>query len=176
VGVRADAGGSAADGRRRGSREHHARHGQKLNYLIIGSLAALLLFVAVDAYVLRDDGAPAAAAAAPAVPAAAAATSREVLRNSVAVLPFTNLSPNPDDAYFAQGIHEEVLNQLGKLGALTVIGRTSVLRYADGKTAIPDIARELNVQTVMEGRAMSSARWSPVSAGRKSTPTSRRPS
>jgi hypothetical protein len=160
VGVRADAGGSAADGRRRGSREHHARHGQKLNYLIIGSLAALLLFVAVDAYVLRDDGAPAA----------------EVLRNSVAVLPFTNLSPNPDDAYFAQGIHEEVLNQLGKLGALTVIGRTSVLRYADGKTAIPDIARELNVQTVMEGRAMSSARWSPVSAGRKSTPTSRRPS
>jgi TolB-like protein/Flp pilus assembly protein TadD len=124
---------------------------QKLNYLIIGSLAALLLFVAVDAYVLRDDGAPAAAAAAPAVPAAAAATSREVLRNSVAVLPFTNLSPNPDDAYFAQGIHEEVLNQLGKLGALTVIGRTSVLRYADGKTAIPDIARELNVQTVMEG-------------------------
>src|SRR5262245_7533248 len=129
---------------------------QKLNYLIIGSLAALLLFVAIDAYVLRDDAPSGAAAAAPAEsladPAAAAApATREVLQNSVAVLPFTNLSPNPDDAYFAQGIHEEVLNQLGKLGALTVIGRTSVLRYADGKTAIPDIARELNVQTVMEG-------------------------
>ncbi|HET7924136.1 MAG TPA: hypothetical protein VFL30_04515 [Rhodanobacteraceae bacterium] len=130
--------------------------GQKLNYLIIGSLAALLLFVVVDAYVLRDDAVAGAAAAAPAessaAPAAAAApATRDVLRNSVAVLPFTNLSPNPDDAYFAQGIHEEVLNQLGKLGALTVIGRTSVLRYADGRTAIPDIARELNVQTVMEG-------------------------
>jgi len=128
---------------------------QKLNYLIIGSLAALLLFVAIDAYVLRDDAAPGAAAASPAesvaAPTAAAPLTRDVLRNSVAVLPFTNLSPNPDDAYFAQGIHEEVLNQLGKLGALTVIGRTSVLRYADGKTAIPDIARDLNVQTVMEG-------------------------
>src|SRR6187551_1180476 len=129
---------------------------QKLNYLIIGSLAALLLFVAVDAYVLRDDAATGAAAASPAVstaaPAAAAAPpTREILRNSVAVLPFTNLSPHPDDAYFAQGIHEEVLNQLGRLGALNVIARTSVLRYADGRTAIPDIARELNVQTVMEG-------------------------
>src|SRR6188768_1172855 len=102
---------------------------QKLNYLIIGSLAALLLFVAVDAYVLRDDAATGAAAA-----SAAAPPTREILRNSVAVLPFTNLSPNPDDAYFAQGIHEEVLNQLGRLGALNVIARTSVLRYADGRT------------------------------------------
>ena len=76
---------------------------------------------------------------------------REVLANSVAVLPFANLSPNADDAYFAQGIHEEVLNQLAKLDALSVIARTSVLRYADGKTSLPDIARELNVQTVMEG-------------------------
>ena len=69
----------------------------------------------------------------------------------MAVLPFANLSPNADDAYFAQGIHEEVLNQLAKLDALSVIARTSVLRYADGKTSLPDIARELNVQTVMEG-------------------------
>ena len=74
-----------------------------------------------------------------------------VLPHSVAVLPFENMSPNANDAYFAQGVHEEVLNQLGKISSMNVIARTSVLRYADGKTPIPDIARELNVQTVMEG-------------------------
>ncbi len=132
---------------------------QRLNYLIIGALAVALVFVVVDAYVLRKDAvtiAPAAAAPAPtAAPSSAAGVAthgaREVLANSVAVLPFANLSPNADDAYFAQGIHEEVLNQLAKIDALSVIARTSVLRYADGKTSLPDIARELNVQAVMEG-------------------------
>jgi TolB-like protein len=132
---------------------------QKLNYLIIGALAVALVFVVVDAYLLRENVVaiePAAAVPAPAaVPSSGAGVAtqgtREVLANSVAVLPFANLSPNADDAYFAQGIHEEVLNQLAKLDALSVIARTSVLRYADGKTSLPDIARELNVQTVMEG-------------------------
>ena len=133
--------------------EHSIAHvtAQKLNYVIIGALTALLLFVVVDAYVLRDGAAVASSEAAPPASAAPPEAAREVLRNSVAVLPFANLSPNPDDAFFAQGIHEEVLNQLAKLGALHVIARTSVLPYADGKTAIPDIARQLNVQTVMEG-------------------------
>ena len=74
-----------------------------------------------------------------------------VLSNSVAVLPFENLSPNPDDAYFAAGIHEQVLNHLAKINDLTVIARTSVLRYAGTNASIQDIARELNVETVMEG-------------------------
>jgi TolB-like protein/Tfp pilus assembly protein PilF len=128
---------------------------QKLNYLIIGALAVALVFVVVDAYVLPEGTtaiAPAASAPAPSPATGAAAQgTRAVLANSVAVLPFANLSPNADDAYFAQGIHDEVLNQLAKLDALSVIARTSVLRYADGKTSLPDIARELNVQTVMEG-------------------------
>ena len=132
---------------------------QKLNFFIIGALAVALVFVVVDAYVLRKDGvaiapaavAPAAAAVPSSVAGIATQGTRGVLANSVAVLPFANLSPNADDAYFAQGIHEEVLNQLAKLDALSVIARTSVLRYADGKTSLPDIARELNVQTIMEG-------------------------
>ncbi len=74
-----------------------------------------------------------------------------VLRNSVAVLPFENLSPNPDDAFFAAGIHEEILNQLTKLRNLSVISRTSVLRYKETKLTIPEIAAELHVQSVMEG-------------------------
>ncbi len=105
--------------------------GRKLDFVIIGLLVLVLGFVAVDQYVLED--------------------SAGTLPNSIAVLPFENLSPDPDNAYFAAGIHEEILDQLTKLSALNVIARTSVLKYADGETSIPDIARELNVETVMEG-------------------------
>ena len=76
---------------------------------------------------------------------------RPVLPDSIAVLPFENLSPDPDDAYFATGIHAEVLNQLMKLSDLNVIARGSVQRFADGRTAIADIARQLNVETILEG-------------------------
>jgi len=71
--------------------------------------------------------------------------------NSLAVLPFENLSPDPDDAYFADGIHEELLTQLGKIRDLAVIARTSVLTYANTNKPVPEIASELNVRTVMEG-------------------------
>ena len=73
------------------------------------------------------------------------------LPNSVAILPFANLSPDPENRYIADGIHEEVLDALQKIGSLNVISRTSVLRYRDGLTPIRDIARDLNVETVVEG-------------------------
>jgi TolB-like protein/Tfp pilus assembly protein PilF len=73
------------------------------------------------------------------------------LPNSVAILLFDNLSPNPDDAYFAAGVHESILNELAKIRDMNVIARTSVLRYADTDMSIPEIANELNVETVMEG-------------------------
>jgi adenylate cyclase len=91
------------------------------------------------------------------VPAAAIEDARpsaqapRVLRNSVAVLPLDNLSPNPDDAYFAAGIHEEILNYLAKIKDLSVIARTSVKKYAGSDKSIAEIAAELNVGTVMEG-------------------------
>ncbi len=75
----------------------------------------------------------------------------EILRNSVAVLPLENLSPNPDDAYFAAGIHEEILNCLTKIKDLSVIARTSVKKYRDTDKSIAEIAAELGVGTVMEG-------------------------
>lgn len=82
--------------------------------------------------------------------------SREPARapiSSIAVLPFRNLSPNADDAYFAAGLHEEVLNRLAKVDVLTVIGRTSVMSYADTTTPISAIAAELGVGAVLEGSA-----------------------
>jgi serine/threonine protein kinase/Flp pilus assembly protein TadD len=84
-------------------------------------------------------------------PSAASAPTRDRLPNSIAVLPFQNLSADPEDAFFATGMHDELLSQLAKIRDLNVIARTSVLQYADGLTPIPDVARELNVETVMEG-------------------------
>ncbi len=76
---------------------------------------------------------------------------REILPNSVAVLPFENLSPNADDAYFAAGIHEELLNQLAKIRDLRVIARTSVMQYEGARRPVSEIAGELRVGTLMEG-------------------------
>jgi TolB-like protein len=77
--------------------------------------------------------------------------SSERLHNSLAVLPFENLSPDPDNAYFAAGIHEETLNQLARIKDLSVIARTSVLQYAGAKRPIAEIAAELNVGAILEG-------------------------
>jgi TolB-like protein/Flp pilus assembly protein TadD len=76
---------------------------------------------------------------------------RKALPNSVAVLPFENLSPDPDHAFFAAGIHEAILNELLKVKKLNVMTRASVLRYADEHTPVSQIATDLNVQTVMKG-------------------------
>lgn len=76
---------------------------------------------------------------------------RAVLPNSIAVLPLENLSLDPENAFFAAGIHDTILNELAKIADLNVIARTSVLQYADVQTPIEQIARELNVETVMEG-------------------------
>lgn len=71
--------------------------------------------------------------------------------SSIAVLPFHNLSPDPDDAYFAVGLHEAILSQLTKIGGIHVIARASVQGYAGTHKPTPVIARELNVQAVLEG-------------------------
>jgi tetratricopeptide (TPR) repeat protein len=64
---------------------------------------------------------------------------------SIAVLPFDNLSPVAENAYFAAGIHEDILTSLSKVPDLKVISRTSVMRYADSQMNIGEITKELNV-------------------------------
>jgi serine/threonine-protein kinase len=70
---------------------------------------------------------------------------------SIAVLPFSNLSGTPETEPFANGIHDDVLTQLSKIGGLKVISRTSVLGYRDTAMGIPEIARELGVGAILEG-------------------------
>lgn len=70
---------------------------------------------------------------------------------SIAVLPFTNMSPDPGNAYFADGIHETILTTLANLGELRVTSRTSVIPYRDSDKSIPTIGEELNVAHILEG-------------------------
>jgi len=72
-------------------------------------------------------------------------------RTSVAVLPFQNLSADGPHAYFAGGLHDELLTQLSKVAALTVMGRTSVMAYAETTKPPPEIADELGVGSIVEG-------------------------
>jgi TolB-like protein/DNA-binding winged helix-turn-helix (wHTH) protein/Tfp pilus assembly protein PilF len=70
---------------------------------------------------------------------------------SLAVLPLENLSHDPDQDYFADGMTDELITDLAKISALRVLSRTSVMQYKKTKKPVPEIARELNVDAVLEG-------------------------
>jgi TolB-like protein/Flp pilus assembly protein TadD len=72
----------------------------------------------------------------------------------VAVLPVDNLSNDPDQEYFADGMTEALITQLAQIGALKVISRTSVMQYKDTAKPITEIARELNVGSIVEGSVL----------------------
>jgi TolB-like protein/Tfp pilus assembly protein PilF len=74
------------------------------------------------------------------------------LDKSIAVLPFENLSPNPENAYFADGVQDELLSDLARVADLKVIGRTSVMQYKSGLARnLRKIGRELGVVHLVEG-------------------------
>lgn len=75
--------------------------------------------------------------------------------NSIAVLPFVNLSQDPSQEYFADGVMENILIQLASLRQLWVISRTSVMRYRKTTKSAPEIADELHVKYILEGSAQS---------------------
>lgn len=78
-------------------------------------------------------------------------------RKRVAVLPFTNISPDPADEYLADGMTEELITALSGLGGLTVIGRTSVMQYKKAPKPIAVIGRELRAGALIEGSVRKAA-------------------
>jgi TolB-like protein/DNA-binding winged helix-turn-helix (wHTH) protein/Flp pilus assembly protein TadD len=78
------------------------------------------------------------------------------LVRSIAVLPLANFSGDPAQEYFVDGMTDELITDLAKIGALRVISRTSVMRYKGTKKGLPEIARELNVDGIVEGSVMRS--------------------
>jgi TolB-like protein len=130
-----------------------AQTGRKLDYAIIAGIVVLgLVIVFKDSDKAAVDTVPTAAVAEKALPEDSSAASIDSpSEKSIAVLPFENRSPNADDAFFAAGVHDDLLTHLSKLADMHVISRTSVMGYAGSDRKLPDIGRELGVATVMEG-------------------------
>jgi adenylate cyclase len=72
-------------------------------------------------------------------------------KRRIAILPFTNISPDPKDEYFADGLTEEMIHVLSQIRRLEVIARTSVMCYKGGEKQVQTIGRELNVGSLLEG-------------------------
>ena len=111
-----------------------ATTGKRLNFVVGGLLLVALVVLGVDSYRLRSEDAE--------------SDSASIVR--IAVLPCDNLSPDPNDSYFAPGIHEEIINRLAQLAGIRVTSRSSVLQYAEQRPTIPEIAERLGVDTIME--------------------------
>jgi len=75
----------------------------------------------------------------------------EKINKSIAVLPFENLSSDSDNAYFAEGIQDEILTRLAKIADLKVISRTSAQRYQSKPRDLGEIAKQLGVANILEG-------------------------
>jgi TolB-like protein/DNA-binding winged helix-turn-helix (wHTH) protein len=75
---------------------------------------------------------------------------------SLAVLPLVNLSGDPEQEYFADGMTEELITELSRLSGMKVISRTSVMRYKNSNKSLPEIAHELHVDGIVEGSVMRS--------------------
>lgn len=84
--------------------------------------------------------------------------------NSIAVLPLDNLSGDPSEEFFADGLTDQLITDLGTVSSLRVVSRTSVMRYKGTKEDLPEIARELKVDAIVEGSVVRSGQRVRVTA------------
>jgi len=89
------------------------------------------------------------------------------------VLPLVNLSHDPEQDYFADGMTEQLTTDLGQIGALRVISRTSAMHYKGTSKTLPEIARELHVDAVVEGSVERSGDQVRITAQLIEAPTDR---
>jgi TolB-like protein len=134
---------------------------RRMDRMIIAALALALVYFGVDKFVL----APAREAAAMAsvrnekaaqAPEIASSPKAVAPAKSIAVLPFENLSEDKANGYFADGIQDQILTGLAKIGDLKVISRTSTQKYASRPDNLSQIAKELGVAHILEGSVQRS--------------------
>jgi len=130
--------------------------GRKLDYVIIGLLAVGMSYFVWESRFSEKEAGQHVTEAGGEVTTPTLTEADLKREKSIAVLPFTNRSPNADDAYFTDGIHDDLLTQLAKIDAFSVISRTSVMEYRDTTKNLKQIALELGVGNVMEGSVQRS--------------------
>ena len=118
------------------------RHtGRKLDLAIIGVLTVAVVLLLTDRFVLRHGN---------------ETTTAPIAENSIAVLPFINMSEDKANEYFSDGISEELLNLLTKVPQLQVAARTSSFSFKGRQVEVPEIGRQLHVANVLEGSVRKS--------------------
>ena len=120
--------------------------GRKLDFFIIAFLLVALSFVVVDQYILEENTGALTAKDSP-----EPIQQQDVSYDSIAVLPFQNMSSDPEQEYFSDGISEELLNSLAKFKNLSVAARTSAFAFKGQHQDITEIGKKLKVATVLEG-------------------------
>jgi TolB-like protein/Tfp pilus assembly protein PilF len=138
---------SAADSAAPESRKSRGR----LDFAIVGLLVLAVVYIAVDKFLLDAEPEPVEAAA-EWVPSGESVA----VEKSIAVLPFVNMSPDPDNEFFSDGISEELLNTLARIPDLKVAARTSSFEFKGQNRSIAEIGRLLNVSNVLEGSVRKS--------------------
>ena len=121
------------------ARSVQRRSGRLLDFIIIGALLLVIAMLIVGRLPSYTQ------------------TGESISQKSIAVLPFENLSRDPDNAYFATGIQDEILTRLAKIGALKVISHTSTQQYAARRGNLPEIAHQLGVANILEGSVQKAA-------------------
>jgi TolB-like protein/Tfp pilus assembly protein PilF len=114
------------------------RSGRLLDFIIIGALLLVIAMLVVGRLPFYRQ------------------TGELISQKSIAVLPFENLSEDKANAYFADGIQDEILTRLSKIADLKVISRTSTQHYKSAPENLPEIARQLGVAHILEGRVQKS--------------------
>src|SRR5437868_3820806 len=110
-------------------------------WAMIGAVALILGAVAIGFFLFQSGRSPTAATASTAIP-----------EKSIAVLPFENLSANQENAFFTDGVQDEILTELAKIADLKVISRTSVMQYKSGVARnLREIGKQLGVAHLLEG-------------------------
>jgi TolB-like protein/Tfp pilus assembly protein PilF len=112
--------------------------GRILDFIIIGALLLVIAMLIVGRFPFYRQ------------------TGGSISQKSIAVLPFENLSEDKANAYFADGIQDEILTRLSKIADLKVISRTSTQHYKSAPENLPEIAKQLGVAHILEGRVQKS--------------------
>jgi TolB-like protein len=119
----------------------------RLNITLVALLVVTIALVAWDSFSGPEPGAPDEEQRASTVDDGAAPAGSM----SIAVLPLINMSADTENAFFAGGVHEEILTNLSRIEGLRVVSRTTALRYVDSGRSLRDIGRELDVRYIVEG-------------------------
>jgi len=133
---------------------HHTA--KKLHYVTLGAIAVLIVLLLADRFMPAGDDEPALAQTVETTESVVEIaepdpTAPTQLARGVAVLPFANMSEDPNNAFFAGGVHEDILTNLSRIADLRVISRTSMLKIAEQGLDIREIGLQLDVSHVLEG-------------------------